>query len=462
MWIKKGQNEIDMTEGKLFPKILLFSLPLMASGVLQLLFNAADLVVVGRYSGEEALGAVGSTGSLVNLIVQVFMGLSVGTNVVAARFFGAQDEDGVSRTVHTSILVSLIGGIAVGVFGFLMAKPLLTLMDTPPDVLPLAVQYMKIYFIGMPACMVYNFGSAILRAEGDTRRPLYFLTAAGVLNVILNLVTVIGFHMGVSGVALATTVSQTLSAILVVICLMRMPGSFRLELRKLRVSKEILLMMAKIGLPAGLQGSIFSVSNVMIQSAVNSFQSTAVVAGNTAASNIEGFIYTIMNSVYHAAITFTGQNYGAKKYDRINKILRDCLIFVFAAGALTGVLAFVFAPQLLSIYTDKQEAIAVGMKRMSLICVTYFLCGMMDTMVGMLRGLGYSVMPMIVSLVGACGLRIVWIYTVFAQFRTLESLYISYPISWFITLTVHVICYTVVKRRLDRRIAAMQYRDAVA
>ena len=451
-----------MTVGKLFPKILLFSLPLMASGVLQLLFNAADLVVVGKYSGDEALGAVGSTGSLVNLIVQVFMGLSVGTNVVAARYFGAQDEDGVSRTVHTSMLVSLIGGIAVGFFGYLMAEPLLTWMDTPPNVLPLAIQYMKIYFIGMPACMIYNFGSAILRAGGDTKRPLYFLTAAGILNVLLNLLTVIVFRMSVRGVALATTVSQTFSAILVVGCLMRMTGAFRLELKKLKVSREILLMMAKIGLPAGLQGSIFSMSNVMIQSAVNSFQSTAVVAGNTAAANIEGFIYTIMNAVYHAAITFTGQNFGAKKYDRINKILRDCLLFVFAAGALTGLLAIVFSRQLLGIYTDKQEAIKVGITRMSIICVTYYLCGMMDTMVGMLRGLGYSVTPMIVSLVGACGLRIVWIYTVFAKLHTLESLYISYPISWFITLSVHVICYIFYKRKLDRQTEAARYPEAIS
>ncbi len=455
--MKAKSYEIDMCSGPLLGKIFRFAIPLMFSGILQLLFNAADIVVVGRFAGHQALAAVGSTGSLINLLINVFIGLSVGTNVLVANYMGSRQEKAVSETVHTSILLSVVCGIFLVFLGVLLAKPLLTLMGTPGDVLDQAALYMRIYFAGMPATMLYNFGAAILRAQGDTQRPLYFLFVAGVINVGLNLIFVICFHMGVAGVATATVASQCVSALLVARCLMREEGFCRLELHKLKIHKSRLLLMLRIGLPAGMQGAIFSISNVLIQSSINSFGSVAM-AGSTAASNIEGFVYTSMNAFHQTAVSFTSQNFGAGKKERINKVLILCQASVFLVGAVMGNLAYLFGDKLLLIYSSDPEVIRLGMLRLQIICTVYFICGMMDVMVGSLRGLGYSVMPMIVSLAGACGLRVIWIFTVFQWFRSLQVLYLSYPVSWLITALAHLGCYIYVKKKLDKNMQAPDLR----
>lgn len=436
-----------MCNGPLFGKILLFSLPLMLSGILQLLFNAADVVVVGRFAGNEALAAVGSTGSLTNLLINLFIGLSVGTNVLVARYYGGKQEEEASRTVHTSILVSVVGGALLAVLGIALARPLLQMMDTPENVISHSVLYMRIYFMGMPVMLVFNFGSAILRAIGDTRRPLFYLIIAGVINVILNLWFVIGFHMGVAGVALATVLSQCVSTALIIRSLLQSEGCFRLEPGKLRMDWEKLGKIVAIGLPAGLQGALFSISNVLIQSSVNSFGSVAM-AGNTAGSNIEGFVYVAMNSVHQAAVSFTGQNLGGRKYDRIRNILLECLLLVTVIGLALGSGIVHFGSRLLGFYSSDAEVIAYGLQRMKIICTWHFLCGVMDVVVGCIRGLGYAVMPMIVSLLGACAFRVFWIYTFFQWDRTLPMLYISYPISWGLTAAVHLICFVAVYRKL--------------
>lgn len=442
----KKSYEIDMCNGPLLGKLLLFALPLMLSGILQLFFNAADIVVVGRFSGSHALAAVGATSALINLLVNLFIGLSIGTNVLTAQYYGAKDKEGIHQTVHTSVLVSIMGGLILIVIGVLLAEPLLELMATPEEVLGQATLYMRIYFCGMPGMMLYNFGAAILRAIGDTRRPLYFLLTAGVLNIILNMFFVIVFHMGVAGVALATIISQALSAALVVRCLTQMDGMCRLFLRQLKIYPDKLIRIVKIGLPAGLQGAVFSISNVLIQSSVNSFGAIAM-AGNTAASNLEGFVYTSMNAVYQTALSFTSQNIGAGKYARIGQILRRCVAIVTVVGLTLGGMMVLFSHPLLGIYSTDAEVIAYGTRRLLIICLPYFLCGIMDTMVGMLRGMNYSVLPMIVSLAGACGLRILWIFTVFRISHSLFTLYISYPITWTITACVHFFCYLCVRKK---------------
>ena len=446
---KNKSYEIDMCHGPLLGKILLFSVPLMLSGILQLLFNAADVVVVGRFAGSQSLAAVGSTSSLINMLTNIFIGLSVGTNVLIAHYYGAGQEKEVSETVHTSVLLSVVCGIILTVLGVGLAKPLLELMGTPEDVLDKAALYMRIYFVGMPVMLLYNFGSSILRAIGDTKRPLYYLTAAGVVNVALNLFFVITLQMDVAGVALATILSQCISAGCIVVCLMKTEGSFRMIPRQLRIHKDKLLRIIRIGLPAGMQGAIFSVSNVLIQSSVNSFGSL-VMAGNTAASNIEGFVYTAMNAMHQTAVSFTGQNLGGKQFDRINKVLFQCLIIVAVVGLVLGNGAAFFGRHILRLYSSDGEVIEYGMIRLSIICTYYCLCGMMDTMVGAIRGLGYSVMPMVVSLIGACGLRVLWVMTIFQWERTLLCLYISYPVSWTITFAVHVICYVVVRNWMKK------------
>ena len=441
-----------MCNGPLLGKILLFSVPLMLSGILQLLFNAADIVVVGQFAGNEALAAVGSTGSLNNLIVNVFMGLSIGTSIMVARYYGAQDWKSIREIVHTSMLVSFICGVALIFIGIFLAAPLLELMGTPPECLDQAVLYMRIIFIGMPAQMVYNFGAAILRAVGDTRRPLLFLLAAGIVNVLLNLFFVIVFHMDTAGVALATIISQSISAVLVVLCLMRSHTPYRLRFRRLRVRKAQLLQIIRVGLPAGIQGAVFSVSNVLIQSSINSFGSLAV-GGNTAASNIEGFVYTSMNSLYQASLSFTSQNVGAGKLQRVVPILLRCLGVVLTVGVGLSGLALLFNHQLLGIYSSDQEVIRYGLGRLEVVCATYFLCGMMDVVCGSVRGPGSSVVPTIVSLTGACGLRILWIYTIFAENRTLFFLYLSYPITWVITFSAHLVCFFIFLHRRKKRAA---------
>lgn len=445
----KKSYEIDMVNGSLLGKMLRFALPLMLSGILQLFFNAADVVVVGQFAGPTALAAVGSTGALINLIVNLFIGLSVGTNVLVARYYGAQQQKDLSETVHTSILTSIVSGFILVVIGVAFADPLLRLMGCPEDVLPQAALYMRVFFCGMPAMMLYNFGAAVLRSVGDTKRPLYFLLFAGIINVILNLVMVIVFHLGVAGVAIATVVSNIISAGLVFICLMKAEGPYRMEIKKLRIHKDKLIAMTKIGLPAGMQGCVFSFSNVVIQSSINSFGSIAM-AGSTAAGSIENFVYTAMNSFHQAALSFTGQNIGARKYSRVNRILLLSLACVTVTGLILGVSAWLFGSNLLGIYTGDPEAISYGLVRMIYVCLPYFICGVMDVMVGSLRGLGYSVMPMIVSLAGACGLRLIWIFTIFQEYHTFEVLFLSYPISWAVTALAHIVCFLIIRRKFPK------------
>lgn len=442
--------EMDMCNGPIFSKIVAFALPLMLSGILQLLFNAADIIVVGRFAGSESLAAVGSTSSLINLLVNVFIGLSIGANVLVAQYYGAQRRKDLQETVHTAMLLAAMGGALLVVLGVLLADPLLEMMGTPEDVLPLAALYMKIYFVGMPVTLVYNFGSAILRAVGDTRRPLYFLLTAGIINVVLNLIFVIIFSMGVAGVALATVLSQCVSAALIVQCLVRSDAPYRLRKDRLRITPQKLAQIARIGLPAGLQGAIFSISNVLIQSSVNSFGSVAM-AGNTAAANIEGFVYTSMNAVYQTALSFTSQNFGAKKFERMTRILFYCLGLVMVVGIVMGGGAVLLGRPLLGIYSSDPRVIQYGIDRLRIISGPYFLCGIMDTMVGGLRGIGCSVVPMLVSLTGACAFRVVWIFTAFAMNRTLQTLYLSYPVSWTITFLAHVVCYIVIRRKMAKK-----------
>lgn len=452
--MQKKVYSINMCEGALLPKIVSFTLPLILSGILQLLFNAVDMVVAGRFVGKNALAAIGSTSSLINLLVNVFMGLSVGANVLVARFFGSKQDKDVSETVHTAIALSLISGIALAFIGIIFAPSILVLMGTPDEVLPLSSLYIRIYFAGMPMSMLYNFGAAILRAIGDTKRPLIFLTISGFINACCNVVFIVVFNMGVAGVAYATILSQAISAVLTIRCIMTTEESYRFSTKNLRIHPDKLLLILRLGLPAGFQGAIFSISNVLIQSSVNSFGADAM-AGNTACSNIEGFVYVAMNSIHHTALSFTSQNYGAKKFDRIKKIFFICQGIVIAVGISLGFLAYAFGPSLLSIYageTDKAVVIEYGMRRMKIIMLTYFTCGTMDVCVGAIRGLGYAIMPMIVSLIGACGMRIVWIFTIFRSIHSLECLYISYPISWALTTTAHVICFIIAYKKVRARI----------
>ncbi|MCH5257275.1 MAG: MATE family efflux transporter [Lachnospiraceae bacterium] len=449
---KKSGYEMDMCSGSILKKLLLFSLPLMLSSLLQLLFNAADIIVVGRFAGDNSLAAVGSTSSLINLLTNFFMGLSVGANVLVARYFGAKQKKDLTETVHTAMMLSICSGIILTVIGIIGAPLILARMQTPDEVFPLSVLYLRIYFIGMTAMMLYNFGSAILRAVGDTRRPLYYLSLAGVINVLLNLFFVIVLHMDVAGVATATAVSQCISAFLIIRCMINMKDSVHLELSDLHIYPDKFKRILQIGLPASVQGILFSFSNVIIQSSVNSF-GAITVAGNSAAANIEGFVYVAMNAFHQAAISFTGQNVGAAKYERVNKIAYTAEFCVFTVGVVLGNLATFFGRPLLGLYTSSAAVMDAGMKRMRVICRTYALCGMMDVMVGSLRGLGYSIMPMIVSLIGACGLRLIWIFTFFQMdaFHTVTSLYLTYPVSWFITFMTHVICFVIVRRKLAKK-----------
>ncbi len=446
----KKKYEIDMCNGPMLGKILFFSIPVILSGILQLLFNAADIVVVGRFAGNEALAAVGSTSSLINLMTNLFIGLSVGANVLVARYYGAGQKKELSEMVHTAILTSVVSGIVLVFIGMALAEPALRLMDTPEDCIQQAILYIRIYFIGMPVSMLYNFGSAILRAVGDTKRPLYYLSVAGIINVILNLIFVILFHLNVAGVAIATVISQAVSAALVVRCLILTDSDYRLVPGELRIVKDKLRKMVQIGLPAGLQGSLFSISNVLIQSSVNSFGSVAM-AGNAAAGNLEGFVYTAMNSMSQTAISFTGQNYGASKFKRIGKVTFQCLVIVMCIGLVMGNAVYLFAGGLLRLYSTDASVITYGILRLSVICTTYCLCGMMDVMVGVMRGMGHSVVPMLVSLTGACLFRVVWIYTVFRMQHTLFCLYLSYPISWAVTFLAHLLCFSCIYFKLIKK-----------
>ena len=444
----KKNYEIDMCNGPITGKMLRFALPLMLSSMLQLLFNAADIITVGKFGSEHSLAAVGSNTALINLLTNLFIGLSIGANVLVARFYGAKNGEELNETVHTAMLLSLISGLILTVTGVIFARYFLIWMKTPAEILDLATTYLKIYFLGMPAMMIYNFGSAILREIGDTKRPLYFLAAAGVINIILNILLVVVFRLDVKGVGIATVISQTVSAILIIRCLAKSNGDIKLELKKLRFSRGKIGAILRIGLPAGLQGSIFSLSNVVIQSSVNIF-GPVVVKGNSAAQNLEGFVYFSMNAFHHATLSFTSQNMGAKKYDRLGKILKNglCLAILFGAGF--GGTVILFGRNLLSIYTNDSAAISAGMTRLYIITGTYTLCGIMDVMVGAIRGIGYTVLPTIVSLIGACALRLVWLATVFRipKFHTINTVYLSYPITWLVTIIAHVICYIIIRKK---------------
>lgn len=454
----KRSHEIDMTDGPIFSKIVLFSLPLMLTGILQLLFNAADVVVVGKFAGSTSLAAVGSTGALINLLVNLFIGTSTGANVLAARFYGSRDYRELERCVHCSMGLSAVLGVFVGIWGFFLSTPMLRLMNTDPAVLPLASLYLRIYFLGIPATVVYNFGAAILRSVGDTDRPLLFLLFSGVINVILNLILVIAFRLDVAGVAIATVVSQYVAAVLVVLCLIRSEGPYRLRPNQIRFYKDMLLKIVQIGFPAGLQGAIFSFSNVIIQSAINSF-GYVTMAGNSAAGNLDGFIYISMNSVYHAALSFTSQNMGARKLDRVNKVAIGCVTLVTAIGLVMTAIVYLLGPQLLSLYVsssdaDRDAVIAVGMIRLTYVGLPYFVCGLMEVGCGALRGLGKSWLPLIISTLGACVFRIIWIYTVFAAHPTLETLYISYLISWVLTTAAHFTALFLTRRKMKEQFSA--------
>lgn len=450
----KAKVKSDLFEGSLTKNILLYALPIMATGVLQLLFNTADLVVVGRFDGPNALAAVGSTSALINLIVNLLLGLSVGAAVSVAQAWGAKNNEVLEKNIHTSMAVALVGGIIFGAAGFFFGGTFLKMMKTDPAVIDAATTYIKIYFIGVPASMVYNFGAAILRSVGDAKRPLFFLTLSGIVNIILNVVFVAGFSLGVAGVAIATSISQLVAAVAVVIHLLRSNESYRLVLHKIRFHKSQFFTIVRIGVPAGLQGSIFSISNVLIQSSVNSFGSIAV-AGNTASMSVEGFVYTVMNAFGQAAMTFTGQTVGARRNDRIPAIGLRCTLLVAVIGLAAGIAAYIFRSPLLYIFMpegseDTAQAVAYGSVRVFLICVPYFLCGLMDCFTGMLRGMGRSVVPMIVCLVGVCGIRVIWIYTFFAAEPTLEMIYYSYPVSWLITAVAQWIMYMVAKNKAVR------------
>lgn len=439
-------RKIEMVDGPLWPNLIYFAFPVMLTGILQLLFNAADIIVVGRFTGPQALAAVGSTSSLINLLVNLFVGVAVGANVLLGQAVGARDVLRGRRLVQTATWFGLWGGLFLLVVGVLFSKQMLIWMGTPADVLMLASLYLSIYFLGMPAAFIYNFGAALLRAVGDTRRPLYFLIMAGLLNVVCNLIFVIVFKMGVAGVGLATVLSQYMSAFLILLSLSQGEDALHFHLRHSSFDFDILKEMMVIGLPAGVQGVLFNISNVLIQSSVNSFGSS-VMAGNAAAANIEGFVYIAMNSVYQTSLSFTSQNVGAKAYNRIVPILWRCLVLVTLVGVGLGVGAWSIGPTLLGIYSHSPTVIAYGMERLGVVCMLYALCGMMDTVVGSLRGMGYSMSPMIVSLIAVCVLRVVWIFTVFASVRTLYSLYISYPITWILAVTCHLMIFMVVKRR---------------
>ena len=444
--MKKNKYEIDMCNGSIMDKLISFALPLMLSGILQLMFNAVDLVVVGHFSGQEALAAVGSTTALIAVFTNLFIGISLGANVLAARFYAAGREKEMSETVHTSIMLALISGVAMAIVGVIFAKETLQLMDTPDNVIDLSTLYMRIYFMGMPFFMLYNYGAAILRAVGDTKRPLLFLIVSGVSNAILNMILVIVFNLGVAGVAIGTVMSQLMSCVLVLRCLCKTQSSYQLHFDRLAIKGDYVKLIFQVGIPAGIQSTVINFSNVLLQSSVNSFGATAM-AGYTAANNLLGFLYVSVNAVTQACMSFTSQNYGVGKYKRMDRVLLDCLgLTVVVAGAL-GLGGYLFGPQILRIYTSEADVISCGMEILSITTIPYFLCGIMDLFPGALRGMGYSAVPMVLSVIGTVGTRILWIYGFFPHNRTLFFLFISYPGSWLITIVMQVICYLYVRKR---------------
>ena len=449
---KKNKYEIDMCNGTVLDKLISFSIPLMLSSILQLLFNAVDIVVVGRFSGSRALAAVGSTTALINVFTNLFIGVSLGANVLAARFYATKQEKQMSETVHTAVTFALISGIVMVFVGLFFSKAALLLMDTPSDVIGQSALYMRIYFCGMPFFMMYNYGAAILRAVGDTKRPLIFLIVSGVINAILNLFLVIGFHLDVAGVGIATVISQLASCILVLRCLHHTESSYQLHLAKLRIKSVYLKQIFEVGVPAGIQSTVINISNAMLQSSVNSFGSIAM-AGYTASNNIFGFLYVSVNSFTQACMSFTSQNYGVKKLKRMDRVLIDCMILSVVVTLILGSSVYIFGPELLHIYSNQADVIKYGMEIFSYTTVTYFLCGLMDLFPGALRGMGYSTVPMILSIIGTVGVRIIWIYGLFPSHRSLTFLFLSYPVSWIATIIMQVICFWFVRKKIHRTMA---------
>ena len=443
--MKKNKYEIDMCNGTIMDKLISFALPLMVSGILQLMFNAVDIIVVGRFSGSQALAAVGSTTALINVFTNLFIGVSLGANVLAARFYAAGKDKEMSETVHTAITLALVSGVVMAVVGLVFSRWALEIMGTPADVLDQSTLYMRIYFLGMPFFMVYNYGAAILRAVGDTKRPLMFLVVAGGINAVLNMFLVIAFHMGVAGVAIATVISQMISCLLVLRCLYKTDGSYQLRFSRLCMKKFYLVQIFQVGIPAGIQSTVINISNALLQSSVNSFGSTAM-AGYTAANNVLGFLYASVNAVTQACMSFTSQNYGVGKYKRMDRVLLDCGILSFIIAFVLGCGSYIFGGEILKIYTEDPEVIRCGVEILSITTVPYFLCGIMDLFPGALRGMGHSGVPMILSIIGTVGTRIVWIFWIFPEYRSLYTLFISYPASWAITIVMQVICFIFVRR----------------
>ena len=442
---------IDMINGPLAGKILRFALPFMLANIIQLLFNAADVMVVGKFAGDTAQAAVSSTASLINLLINLFVGLGVGVNVVVARALGSGDRSRINAVVHTAVATGIAAGLFLVLVGQIFAPMLLRLMGSPDHIIGQSTVYLRVYFLGLPGALVYNFASALLRAQGDTKRPVYFLTIAGVVNVVLNLIFVVFFHWDVAGVAAATAISKYASAILVVWCLMQETGVMHFDPAKLRIDWPALKDIARIGLPAGFQSSLFSLSNVTIQSAINSMGGV-IMAGSGAAQNIGGFIYTSANAFYQSTLTFTSQNAGAKKTDRINRVLKWNLLFAVAVPTAVGLAAYVAGPWLLGLYTDTPEVIQQGMIRMLWISSFYGVCGIMEVFIGVLRGLGYSTVTMITTLLGSCGFRLLWVATVFPTFGTPRSLFLCYPISWAITGMVLMVCFFILRPKTYAKI----------
>ena len=448
--MKKNKYEIDMCNGTIMDKLISFSVPLILSGILQLLFNAVDIIVVGRFSGSQALAAVGSTTALINIFTNLFIGISLGANVLAARFYAAQKDKEMSETVHTAIMLALISGVVMLFVGIFFARGALELMGTPDDVIGQSTLYMRIYFAGMPFFMLYNYGAAILRAVGDTKRPLLFLIVSGVVNACLNLFLVIAFHLGVAGVAIATVTAQGISCALVLRCLQRSQASYQLRFRDLKIRGYYVRQIFQVGLPAGIQSTVINFSNALLQSSVNSFGSIAM-AGYTAANNLFGFLYVSTNSITQACMSFTSQNYGVGKWKRMDRVLFDCIILSVAVMLTLGGGMYFFGPEVLKIYTTNPRVISCGMEVLTYTTLTYFLCGIMDLLPGALRGMGYSSVPMILSIIGTVGTRIVWIFGIFPNHRSLDILFISYPVSWMITIVLQVICFYFVRRKVHAR-----------
>lgn len=445
--IKRSKYEIDMCNGTIMDKLISFALPLMLSGVLQLMFNAVDIIVVGRFTGSQALAAVGSTSALINIFTNLFIGISLGSNVLAARFYAAGKSKEMSETVHTSITIALISGIIMAFVGAIFAKGALELMDTPDDVIDQSVLYMRIYFMGMPFFMLYNYGAAILRAVGDTKRPLLFLIISGITNAVLNLILVIVFGLGVAGVAIATVIAQLISCVLVLACLCRSQSSYRLYFNKLGIRRDYMVQIFKVGVPAGIQSVVINFSNALLQSSVNSFGSTAM-AGYTAANNLLGFLYVSINSVTQACMSFTSQNLGVGKFKRMDRVLIDCIILSVAVALVMGSSFYIFGRQLIGIYTSDAEVVKCGMEILAYTTLTYFLCGIMDLIPGALRGMGYSAVPMVLSVIGTVGTRVFWIFGIFPYYRSLGILFVSYPASWGLTIVLQAACFYFVRKRV--------------